>query len=449
MFLYPVYNSTNLTPRLKTVAKRTLGAALVALLTSAVNVCVLTILHGQELGWICLASCGADTTVNALAIFVVTASVDDPTEIESSGSKKSKSSSHSSSSSRGRRIVASISSGIRKIISSSKGQLPIVNAGNTSSARGILTTSQGVGTTTFEEKPTFGDVRSSTRSVRFSPDATRQTRSQTMCEFNMESSLPQRSRTQLDYAIPEVDLTSPSSPTDPRPLDQDVEPGIKGKDRVSRPRLAGGATDLAGDHYGAWLASSLSLASSDFPRPGTPEDTSVEVRHEPPQPSPTLAARIKEKGSRLSTHLLSKAPRRNREEEEGANDPIPPAAGSATNSTSNHSRSSMTNSNSPTPELLLTPPERIPVHDSRRPSPVEDMDMRGRSEILSALTRIAAGGNGAGSSPSSPLQVSVAITTEMQIEQRRQRQRRHDMVDDFNGKHYQRRGRSHSSSGGL
>ncbi|KAG8811059.1 hypothetical protein FRC19_004121 [Serendipita sp. 401] len=75
MFLYPVYRAPNLSPRLKIVAKRTLIAALVALLTSAINVCVLTILHGKELGAVCLASCGLDTIVNALAIYAVTSPV--------------------------------------------------------------------------------------------------------------------------------------------------------------------------------------------------------------------------------------------------------------------------------------------------------------------------------------------------------------------------------------
>jgi hypothetical protein len=36
------------------------------------------VLHGQELGWVCLGSCGADVTINALALFFVTGSYDDP-----------------------------------------------------------------------------------------------------------------------------------------------------------------------------------------------------------------------------------------------------------------------------------------------------------------------------------------------------------------------------------
>jgi hypothetical protein len=78
LFLYPLYNSTKLTAPLRRLAKRTLWAALVALVTSATNVAVLMVLHGQELGWVCLGSCTADVTINALALFFVTGSYDDP-----------------------------------------------------------------------------------------------------------------------------------------------------------------------------------------------------------------------------------------------------------------------------------------------------------------------------------------------------------------------------------
>jgi hypothetical protein len=271
-----------------------------------------------------------------------------------------------------------------------------------------------------------------------------------MAEFNMEAALPQRSRTMLDYAIPEV-ADTPSSEHGHR--DRDVELALS-------PIRRSNPTDHAeDDQYGAWVASSLSLASTDFPRPGTPEDTSVEVRHERPQPSPTLAARLKEelrgkrRASRLANQLSpsNKSPRRN-QDERASDEAVPSAGGGDVASATSSSNNSRSGGTSPLPELLLPPPER-PIMDSRRSSPVEGMDMRERAEILSALTRIAAGG-GAGSSSSSstpvePLQVSVAITTELQIEQKKQRQRRADLVDDFNGKHYQRRGRSHSSSGGL
>lgn len=48
-------------------------AALVALATSSVNIIILATLDGKQLGFVCLASCAADVTVNALVLFWVTA----------------------------------------------------------------------------------------------------------------------------------------------------------------------------------------------------------------------------------------------------------------------------------------------------------------------------------------------------------------------------------------
>lgn len=73
MFLWPLLNRlTN--PLMRAVARRTLFAAGAALITSIVNVAVLTVLH-TELGWVCLASCGTDVTLNALVLFWVTSSI--------------------------------------------------------------------------------------------------------------------------------------------------------------------------------------------------------------------------------------------------------------------------------------------------------------------------------------------------------------------------------------
>lgn len=59
-------------PKLRALAKRTCFAAAIALGTSVVNILVLTLLHGRQLGWVCLASCGLDVTINAIAIFLIT-----------------------------------------------------------------------------------------------------------------------------------------------------------------------------------------------------------------------------------------------------------------------------------------------------------------------------------------------------------------------------------------
>jgi hypothetical protein len=60
MFLYPLWVSKPFSPRLRSVAKRTLCGATVSLFSSAVNIAVMLILSGNELGWICLSSCISD-----------------------------------------------------------------------------------------------------------------------------------------------------------------------------------------------------------------------------------------------------------------------------------------------------------------------------------------------------------------------------------------------------
>ncbi|CAE6475645.1 unnamed protein product [Rhizoctonia solani] len=72
MFLWPLFRSRLSNPRIRKMATRTLVAAFAALTTSTINIAVLTIMHGQQLGWVCLGSCGTDVTVNALVLFWVT-----------------------------------------------------------------------------------------------------------------------------------------------------------------------------------------------------------------------------------------------------------------------------------------------------------------------------------------------------------------------------------------
>jgi hypothetical protein len=47
-----------------------------------VNILVLTLLHGRQLGWICLASCGVDVIVNSMAICSITQSSQSTTPSE-------------------------------------------------------------------------------------------------------------------------------------------------------------------------------------------------------------------------------------------------------------------------------------------------------------------------------------------------------------------------------
>jgi len=74
MFLYPLVRSKVMSVVIRRLAVRTLLAAVVALSTSTINIVVLIVLHGRELGWVNLGACGADIMVNATAIFWVSGS---------------------------------------------------------------------------------------------------------------------------------------------------------------------------------------------------------------------------------------------------------------------------------------------------------------------------------------------------------------------------------------
>uniref|UniRef100_A0A0W0EUV2 Transmembrane protein n=1 Tax=Moniliophthora roreri TaxID=221103 RepID=A0A0W0EUV2_MONRR len=72
LFLWPLLKTGHLSQRVKTMAIRALVASIAALTTSTFNIAILAILHGQELGWVCLGSCGADVIVNSLALYWAT-----------------------------------------------------------------------------------------------------------------------------------------------------------------------------------------------------------------------------------------------------------------------------------------------------------------------------------------------------------------------------------------
>ncbi|KAL0569622.1 hypothetical protein V5O48_012348 [Marasmius crinis-equi] len=72
LFIYPLVSAKIANPKLRAVVIRTVAASIVALITSTVNIAILTMLHGHELGWVCLGSCGTDVILNALTIFYVT-----------------------------------------------------------------------------------------------------------------------------------------------------------------------------------------------------------------------------------------------------------------------------------------------------------------------------------------------------------------------------------------
>ncbi|OBZ70952.1 hypothetical protein A0H81_09116 [Grifola frondosa] len=69
LFLWPLYSARFRNAHIRRVAIRTVWAAMVALTTSCINILVLTLMHGQQLAWVCLGSCGTDVVVNALVLF--------------------------------------------------------------------------------------------------------------------------------------------------------------------------------------------------------------------------------------------------------------------------------------------------------------------------------------------------------------------------------------------
>ncbi|KDQ58749.1 hypothetical protein JAAARDRAFT_128742 [Jaapia argillacea MUCL 33604] len=75
LFLWPLFRYKSFNPVLRTVASRTLMAALMALSTSTINILVLTLMNGKQLAWVCLGSCGTDVILNALVLFWVTSGV--------------------------------------------------------------------------------------------------------------------------------------------------------------------------------------------------------------------------------------------------------------------------------------------------------------------------------------------------------------------------------------
>ncbi|KAJ7777489.1 hypothetical protein B0H14DRAFT_3865054 [Mycena olivaceomarginata] len=74
LFLWPLLRSRLSNKRLRRLAARTFVASAMALTTSTVNIALLTVMDGHELGWLCLASCGMDVIFNATVLFWLTAS---------------------------------------------------------------------------------------------------------------------------------------------------------------------------------------------------------------------------------------------------------------------------------------------------------------------------------------------------------------------------------------
>ncbi|KAJ3767278.1 hypothetical protein FB446DRAFT_821079, partial [Lentinula raphanica] len=71
MFMCPLWILHPISPRLRSVAKRTLYGATISLVSSAVNIMIMLLLSGSELGWVCITSCVSDVVINSFAVFCV------------------------------------------------------------------------------------------------------------------------------------------------------------------------------------------------------------------------------------------------------------------------------------------------------------------------------------------------------------------------------------------
>ncbi|KAF8315201.1 hypothetical protein DL93DRAFT_931788 [Clavulina sp. PMI_390] len=73
LFVWPLrFRKGMMSNALRRLTVRTLLASFAALTTSAANIAILTVMHGKQLGWVCLACCGTDVLINALVLDYVT-----------------------------------------------------------------------------------------------------------------------------------------------------------------------------------------------------------------------------------------------------------------------------------------------------------------------------------------------------------------------------------------
>lgn len=426
-FLYPIYRVENLSSRLKVIAKRTLIAAIVALLTSAINILVLTILHGKELGALCLGSCGLDTVVNALAIFAVTAPVDEAPESSNEADTHTKG------------IVSEVNHGRLGGFLPSRRYPRNLDVGVTST-RGILETEEGYKRAV--------DYKTSTRSVHFPPEITRQDRL-SMAEINLEAGMGEMTLVDSDPL-----QTSMSRKSSKRSLKHSLKPRNEHPSApiLPRYRLSLSATSQpkqeSNTNVGYDVGSCSIPPTIHAPRPPSPEMTSVEVRREGGG-----SLRLSRSSKVPSTwSFTNDSPPRSRGRSASVS-----VAGSSTHAAASSSSTSSANQSQSQTHIVdlgdevetLSSRANSQSPSATRTLPPSTLDeARERLQVLSALTKATGGGR---RSPSrahgAPLEVSVTMQTDQRVEQKKKRQT--DLIEDYSGSLYNVRGRSYSSSGGL
>ncbi|ESK95257.1 hypothetical protein Moror_4015 [Moniliophthora roreri MCA 2997] len=75
MFVWPLWRSDLLSPRLREVARKTFYGSVARLIILSTNACVLHALHGKELVWVCMSACVTDVTLNAMIMYWISSGV--------------------------------------------------------------------------------------------------------------------------------------------------------------------------------------------------------------------------------------------------------------------------------------------------------------------------------------------------------------------------------------
>ncbi|KAM0747195.1 hypothetical protein T439DRAFT_328957 [Meredithblackwellia eburnea MCA 4105] len=71
LFAWPLYRGQWSSPSLKALAVKSLIAVAVSMTFSVGNMIIFTVLHGKEIGWMCLACCTVDVSMTAFTLYII------------------------------------------------------------------------------------------------------------------------------------------------------------------------------------------------------------------------------------------------------------------------------------------------------------------------------------------------------------------------------------------
>jgi hypothetical protein len=271
----------------------------------------------------------------------------------------------------------------------------------------------------------LSEVVSIARSVHFSPNTSQQSRgfTESRAIYNTFSSMDQNG-SPADSTLPESSSSLEEGNARVNPV---VNPNAIGPERhgrimisrvgrrgVSRANRGLVSLTLHAEPYGTSqhprdsMTSGASLSTAECSHADPSEDISLEVRHE---------------------HRTTRVPRRP--------SLVLPM------STANSRRRSKSDGAEPTGEHRIQITKGTTVYPLPQTRPVSD-GVLDRRKVLSALDEI-----GGGKRKLDPNTLEVSVVTEMGRRIERKAPRQEELLDDYHGRRYDRRGRSWSSSGGF